>query len=193
MVTSIEFYGYSFMFIVVFTGLIYKTMNTLVDMADYSHYTRYISENDDSNSSDEDTPIYTATDSEQSMDSGSSDSAVVLESSDLIDVPYKHDLWPSPRPSNFVRALIQYDPDFNPNRRRLTHATAVDILANRAFMTRKEFLKTNPIIYMEKYMKDISPNYLLKNDLERLEALLLKEAYKQQLYVIENGNIRLRH
>jgi hypothetical protein len=192
MVTAVEYYGFSFMFIVIFTGLIYKTVKTFVDLADYSHYTRYVSENEDSVTPDEDTAVDTANDSEQSMDSGISDRPDILETPELIEVPYRHELWPSPRPSNFVRALIQHDPDFNPNRRRLNHATAVDILANRAFMTRKEFLQINPIIYMEKYMKDISVYDLLKDDLERLEQLLQKEAYTQQLYVIENGNIRLR-
>jgi hypothetical protein len=192
MVTAVEYYGFSFMFMVVFIGLIYKTVNTFVDLADYSHYTRYISENEDSSSSDEDAAVDEANDSEQSMDSDGSDRPNVIEPTELVEVPYRHELWPSPRPSNFVRALIQHDPDFNPNRRRLNHATAVDILANRAFMTRKEFLKMNPITYMDKFMKDISVYDLLKDDLERLEQLLQKEAYTQQLYVIENGNIRLR-
>jgi len=192
MVTAVEYYGFSFMIIVVFIGLIYKTVNTFVDLADYSHYTRYISENEDSNTYHEEAPVDEANDSEESLDSDSVDRPDIHEPPELIEVPYRHELWPSPRPSNFVRALLNHDPDFNPNRRRLNHATAVDILANRAFMTRKEFLQMNPITYMEKFMKDISVYDLLKDDLERLEQLLQKEAYTQQLYIIENGNIRLR-
>jgi hypothetical protein len=106
---------------------------------------------------------------------------------DYTPVPYNHALWPSPRPVNFVRAIIEANPEFNPPCRRLTHMKAVDILAQRANLTRREFLRTNPLSYSERYMKGLNALYLLKDSLDTLENTLRNEAYKQELRRIENG------
>ena len=73
---------------------------------------------------------------------------------------------------------------------RLAHVKAVDILAERAFMSRKEFLRTNPISYSQRFMKGINSLYLLKDSIDRLEYLLREETYKQELRRIENGKNR---
>jgi len=92
-------------------------------------------------------------------------------------VPYKHEFWPSPRPVNFVKAILDDDPTLKVEG-RLAHVKAVDILANRASMSRREFLGTNPITYSERYMKGINAMYLLKDSIDRLETLLLQESNK---------------
>ena len=107
---------------------------------------------------------------------------------DYTPAPYNHQLWPSPRPVNFVRAIIQSEPDFIPPCRRLTHAKAVDILAQRAHLTRREFLNVNPLSYTERYMKGLNALYLLKGSIDTLEYTLRKEAYKQELRRLENGS-----
>lgn len=104
-------------------------------------------------------------------------------------VPYNHELWPSPRPVNFVKAIIHRDPSCKPDG-RLGHVKAVDILANRAYMSRKDFLNTNPIIYSEKYMKGINALYLLKDSIDKLEYLLTKETYKNELHRVEHWRKR---
>jgi len=112
---------------------------------------------------------------------------------DYTPAPYKHDLWPSPRPMNFVRAIIEVEPEFKEYGRRLTHAKAVDILAQRAYMTRREFLKTNPLSYSEKYMRGLNALYLLKGSIDTLEETLRNESYKQELRRIENGRCVCPH
>ena len=112
---------------------------------------------------------------------------------DYTPIPYKHDLWPSPRPVNFVHAIIEADPQFKLSTRRLTHAKAVDILAQRAYMSRREFLKTNPLLYSEKYMKGMNALFLLKDSINRLEDTLRNESYKQDLRRIENGRCVCPH
>ena len=112
---------------------------------------------------------------------------------DYTPAPYKHDLWPSPRPMNFVRAIIEVEPEFKVYGRRLTHAKAVDILAQRAYMTRKEFLRTNPLSYSERYMRGLNALYLLKGSIDTLEETLRNESYKQELRRIENGRCVCPH
>uniref|UniRef100_A0A6C0ANB1 Uncharacterized protein n=1 Tax=viral metagenome TaxID=1070528 RepID=A0A6C0ANB1_9ZZZZ len=101
--------------------------------------------------------------------------------------PYNHVLWPSPRPKNFVKAIIKEDPDFKQPHQRLAHDTSVDILAERACMSRKDFLRTNPLTYSERYMKGMNAIYLLKGSIDRLEYLLRSETLKQQSWRVENG------
>jgi hypothetical protein len=115
--------------------------------------------------------------------------SVKLDKFDDTPVPYKHEFWPSPRPVNFVRAILDDDPGFKVSG-RLAHVKAVDILAERAFMSRKEFLRTNPISYSQRFMKGINSLYLLKDSIDRLEYLLREETYKQELRRIENGKNR---
>ena len=106
---------------------------------------------------------------------------------DYTPTPYNHALWPSPRPVNFVRAIIDAEPEFKVHGRRLTHAKAVDILAQRAYMTRREFLNVNPLTYSERYMRGLNALYLLKGSLDTLENTLRNETYKQELRRLENG------
>lgn len=113
------------------------------------------------------------------------DSLSIIQYDDT-PVPYKHEFWPSPRPVNFVKAILDDEPNLKVNG-RLAHVKAVDILAERASMSRKEFLRTNPITYSERYMKGMNALYLLKDSIDRLEHLLLQETYKQNLRRYENG------
>jgi hypothetical protein len=106
---------------------------------------------------------------------------------DYTPVPYNHALWPSPRPVNFVQAIVQAEPEFKVYGRRLTHANAVDILAQRAYMSRREFLRTNPLSYSDRYMRGMNALYLLKDSIDMLENTLRNESYKQELRRIENG------
>jgi hypothetical protein len=106
---------------------------------------------------------------------------------DYTPIPYNHALWPSPRPVNFVHAIIKADPDFKIYSHRLTHSKAVDILAQRAYMTRREFLNTNPLSYSQRYMNGLNALYLLKDSIDTLEDMLRNEPYKQALRRLENG------
>jgi len=104
---------------------------------------------------------------------------------DYTPTPYNHALWPSPRPINFVRAIIKTEPDFKLYG-RLTHANAVDLLAQRAYMSRKEFLRTNPLSYSERYMRGMNALYLLKDSIHMLEDTLRNQSYIQHLRHFEN-------
>jgi len=106
---------------------------------------------------------------------------------DYTPIPYNHALWPSPRPVNFVHAIIKAEPDFKLYSHRLTHSKAVDILAQRAYMTRREFLNTNPLSYYQRYMNGLNALYLLKDSIDTLEDTLRNESYKQALRRLENG------
>jgi len=106
---------------------------------------------------------------------------------DYTPTPYNHPLWPSPRPVNFVQAIIQAEPEIRLYNHRLTHSKAVDILARRGYMSRREFLRTNPLSYSEKYMKGLNALYLLKGSIDKLENMLHEECYRQELRRIENG------
>jgi len=106
---------------------------------------------------------------------------------DYTPIPYNHPLWPSPRPVNFVHQIIKAEPDFKLYSHRLTHSKAVDILAQRACMTRREFLNTNPLSYSQRYMKGLNALYLLKDSIDTLEDTLRNESYKQALRRLENG------
>ena len=112
---------------------------------------------------------------------------------DYTPTPYNHALWPSPRPINFVQAIIQAEPKLKVYGRRLTHANAVDILAQRAYMSRREFLKTNPLSYSERYMRGMNALYLLKDSIHMLENTLRNESYRQELRHCENGRYSFPH
>ena len=136
-----------------------------------------------------DTYAITASSEKPVVDSSHHDSSIGLVKFDDTPVPYRHELWPSPRPVNFVKAILDDEPNFKVNG-RLAHVKAVDILAERAFMTRREFLRTNPITYSQRFMKGMNALYLLKGSIDRLEYLLREESYKQQLRLHENGKNR---
>jgi hypothetical protein len=58
---------------------------------------------------------------------------------------YKSELWPSPRPVNFVKYLKVFS-----YTGRLTHKKALELLAADAKVTVAELLVMNPITYLEK-------------------------------------------
>jgi len=121
------------------------------------------------------------------MDLVNTNKPIDLIEYDDTPVPYDHELWPSPRPMNFVRVILEEDPSFKPNYRRLAHLKAVDILAHRADMSRREFLNTNPILYSERYMKGMNALRLLKDSIDTLENMLRKEMRCEDMRSIENG------
>jgi hypothetical protein len=129
--------------------------------------------------SDADGSIDTS-DKESSLALSTHDDPVDLVQSDTSPVPYKHEFWPSPRPVNFVKVIQNDEPNFKV-RGRLAHTKAVDILAERAFMSRREFLRTNPITYSQRFMKGMNALYLLKDSIDQLEQLLREETYRQDL------------
>jgi hypothetical protein len=131
----------------------------------------------------------TESEQESSLDLHHTSESYNPDECDYTPVPYRHELWPSPRPVNFVYAIMQHEPELKQFRRRLTHVHAVDILAQRASISRKKFLKTNPLTYSERYMKGINSLYLLKDSIDHLENMLRNELYKQELRRIENGRI----
>jgi hypothetical protein len=119
-------------------------------------------------------------DKESSLALSTHDDPIDIGQSDNTPVPYKHQFWPSPRPVNFVRAILDEEPNFKVQG-RLAHSKAVDILAERAFMSRRQFLRTNPITYSQRFMKGMNALYLLKDSIDRLENLLREETYRQDL------------
>jgi len=121
------------------------------------------------------------------LDLSNSSVSYAFDESSNIPVPYNHELWPSPRPVNFVRVILEEEPNFRTSGKRLAHVTAVDILAHRADMSRKEFLNTNPITYSERYMKGMNALRLLKDSIDTLEDMLRRETRRHDLRRIENG------
>lgn len=126
---------------------------------------------------------------ESIVDSSNYDDSISPVKFDDTPVPYRHELWPSPRPVNFVKAILNEEPECNVGFQRLAHVNAVDILAKRASMTRREFLNTNPLIYSEKYMKGIAALYLLKGSIDRLEQMLRGDTTKQQFRLVNGRTV----
>lgn len=93
---------------------------------------------------------------------------------------YRNELWPSPRPVNFVKALVKKDGMHVEG--RLTHGKAIDILSSRAGMTPEQFLHVDPITYTKVYM----PRYynaaiLLGQSIQRLEDTIRRHQYLSEL------------
>ena len=89
---------------------------------------------------------------------------------------YRHELWPSPRPVNFVKALVKGDHvEING---RLTHGKAIEILSSRAQMTPEQFLSTNPITYTKIFMPhQYNAAILLGQSIQRLEDTIKRHQY----------------
>ena len=93
---------------------------------------------------------------------------------------YRHELWPSPRPVNFVKALVKGD--HVQIEGRITHGKAIEILSNRANMTPEQFLNTNPITYTKIFMPhQYNAAVLLGQSIQRLEDTIRRHQYLSEL------------
>jgi len=93
---------------------------------------------------------------------------------------YRHELWPSPRPVNFVKALVKGD--HVQIEGRITHGKAIEILSNRAQMTPEQFLSTNPITYTKVFMPhQYNAAMLLGQSIQRLEETIRRHQYLSEL------------
>jgi hypothetical protein len=93
---------------------------------------------------------------------------------------YRHELWPSPRPVNFVKALVKGD--HIQIEGRITHGKAIELLAKRAQMTPEEFLNTNPITYTKIFMPhQYNAAVLLGQSIQRLEDTIRRHQYLDTL------------
>jgi len=91
---------------------------------------------------------------------------------------YRHQLWPSPRPVNFVKALVKGDHVRIEG--RLTHGKAIEILARRAEMTPETFLKTDPLTYTKIFMPNqVNAAMLLGQSIQRLENTIRRYQYEE--------------
>jgi hypothetical protein len=81
---------------------------------------------------------------------------------------YRHELWPSPRPINFVKALVKGD--HIQIEGRLTHGKAIEILSNRANMYPEQFMRVDPVTYTKKFMPhQYNAAVLLGRSIQNLE------------------------
>lgn len=93
---------------------------------------------------------------------------------------YRHELWPSPRPVNFVKALIKSD--YVQIKGRITHGKAIEILSNRSRMTPEQFLGTDPITYTKMFMPaHYNAAMLLGQSIQRLEYTIRRHQYLDTL------------
>jgi len=93
---------------------------------------------------------------------------------------YRNDLWPSPRPVNFVKALVKSDHVHIEG--RLSHGKAIELLASRAGMTPEMFLKTDPITYTKVFMPShYNAAMLLGQSIQRLEDTIRRHKYLAEL------------
>jgi hypothetical protein len=89
---------------------------------------------------------------------------------------YRNVLWPSPRPVNFVKALVKSD--HVQIEGRLTHGKAIEILSSRAHMQPEEFLSVDPITYSRKFMPhQYNAAVLLGQSIQRLEDYIRRQQY----------------
>ena len=93
---------------------------------------------------------------------------------------YKNDFWPSPRPVNFVKALVKSDHVHIEG--RLSHGKAIELLASRAGMIPEKFLKTDPITYTKLFMPShYNAAMLLGQSIQRLEDTIRRQQYLTEL------------
>ena len=93
---------------------------------------------------------------------------------------YRNELWPSPRPVNFVKALVKGD--HVQIEGRITHGKAIEILSNRAQLTPEQFLSTNPITYTKIFMPhQYNAAVLLGQSIQRLEDTIRRHQYLSEL------------
>ena len=93
---------------------------------------------------------------------------------------YRHEFWPSPRPVNFVKALVKSD--HVQIEGRLTHGKAIELLASRAEMKPEEFLRVDPITYTKIFMpSQYNAAVLLGQSIQRLEDTIRRHQYLNTL------------
>lgn len=93
---------------------------------------------------------------------------------------YKNEFWPSPRPVNFVKALVKSDHVHIEG--RLSHGKAIEILSSRAQMPPDVFLKTDPITYTKLFMPShYNAAMLLGQSIQRLEDTIRRQQYLTEL------------
>jgi hypothetical protein len=93
---------------------------------------------------------------------------------------YRNELWPSPRPVNFVKALVKGD--HVQIEGRLSHGKAIEILSSRAQMPPEAFLRTDPITYTRVFMpSQYNAAVLLGQSIQRLEDTIRKHKYLSEL------------
>ena len=93
---------------------------------------------------------------------------------------YRHEFWPSPRPVNFVKALVKAD--HVQIEGRLSHGKAIELLASRAEMKPDEFLRVDPITYTNFFMPaQYNAAVLLGQSIQRLEDTIRRHQYLNTL------------
>lgn len=93
---------------------------------------------------------------------------------------YRHEFWPSPRPVNFVKALVKSDHVHIEG--RLTHGKAIELLASRAELKPEEFLRVDPITYTKIFMpSQYNAAVLLGQSIQRLEDTIRRHQYLNTL------------
>jgi hypothetical protein len=93
---------------------------------------------------------------------------------------YRHEFWPSPRPVNFVKALVKSD--HVQIEGRLSHGRAIELLASRAEMKPDEFLRVDPITYTKFFMpSQYNAAVLLGQSIQRLEDTIRRHQYLDSL------------
>ena len=93
---------------------------------------------------------------------------------------YCNELWPSPRPVNFVKALIKSD--HVKIEGRLSHGKAIEILASRARVNPEVFMNMNPITYTNRFMPhQYRAAQLLGDSINRLKDFIAREQYLANL------------
>jgi hypothetical protein len=93
---------------------------------------------------------------------------------------YRHEFWPSPRPVNFVKALVKSD--HVQIEGRLSHGKAIELLASRAEMKPDEFLRVDPITYTKFFMPaQYNAAMLLGQSIQRLEDTIRRHQYLNTL------------
>ena len=75
---------------------------------------------------------------------------------------YNHRYWPSPRAVLFAKYLYVYQLQ-KPSPPRLTHIVALELLARHVKCSVEDFLKINPLTFIEKYLGNT--NYLYKKSI----------------------------
>jgi len=115
---------------------------------------------------------------EQSEPSDSTDlsEAIVTPGYKCYSTDYRNVLWPSPRPVNFVKALVKSDHVHIEG--RLTHGKAIEILSSRACMQPEEFLRVDPITYSRTFMPhQYNAAVLLGQSIQKLEEYIRRQQY----------------
>jgi hypothetical protein len=93
---------------------------------------------------------------------------------------YRHEFWPSPRPVNFVKALVKADHVHIEG--RLTHGKAIELLASRAEMKPDDFLRVDPLTYTKAFMpSQYNAAMLLGQSIQRLEDTIRRHQYLNTL------------